>query len=246
MIGLIVISSGIAYFLSLPFASLLQGTNYRVIPFLYRAKRWLSACFVGFFLSATIAALAELFLRGVLRYPVSAFVYLLNGAFTLVLHKKMRLRLTVTNRLARMLVASIILFILLFFPLRFVGWEFLWGALPSLSPFVLVLSAVLLEPFERRNNDRYIKRAKAILDATSAIKIGITGSYGKTSVKNALETYIANMTDRFMGSIQYTPEEYPKFENAEVRTFGIYVIYTILNEEDANNLFKQIENELKN
>ena len=32
---------------------------------------------------------------------------------------------------------------------------------------------------------------------------------------------------------EYMPEEKPKVENAQVRTFGPYVIYTILSESDS-------------
>lgn len=48
------------------------------------------------------------------------------------------------------------------------------------------LASFLLYPFEKLNNDRYVKRAKAELRKAPLIKIGITGSYGKTSCKNIL------------------------------------------------------------
>jgi UDP-N-acetylmuramoyl-tripeptide--D-alanyl-D-alanine ligase len=41
-------------------------------------------------------------------------------------------------------------------------------------------------PFEALNNMRYIRKAKDVLDKLSAIKIGITGSFGKTSCKHIL------------------------------------------------------------
>ncbi len=62
---------------------------------------------------------------------------------------------------------------------------------PLLAPFVLLLAYYINEPFERANNRRYIKRTKQALDAADVIKIGITGSYGKTSVKNILTTLLS-------------------------------------------------------
>ena len=39
---------------------------------------------------------------------------------------------------------------------------------------------------ERANNRRYIRDCKRVLDQSDIVKIGITGSFGKTSVKNIL------------------------------------------------------------
>ncbi len=56
----------------------------------------------------------------------------------------------------------------------------------SLCEPITRLTSFLLYPLEKLNNDRYVKRAKAELSAVPIIKIGITGSYGKTSCKNIL------------------------------------------------------------
>jgi UDP-N-acetylmuramoyl-tripeptide--D-alanyl-D-alanine ligase len=49
------------------------------------------------------------------------------------------------------------------------------------------ISAAIIKPFERLNNRRYIKKAVKKLDGFERLfRIGITGSYGKTSVKNIL------------------------------------------------------------
>lgn len=59
-------------------------------------------------------------------------------------------------------------------------------ALISLCEPITRLTSFLLYPFEKLNNYRYVKRAKADLSAVPVVKIGITGSYGKTSCKNIL------------------------------------------------------------
>lgn len=58
---------------------------------------------------------------------------------------------------------------------------------------VLILSRAVsagvcaaISPFESLNNKRYIKRAKEKISSLNAFKIGITGSFGKTSCKNIL------------------------------------------------------------
>ena len=43
----------------------------------------------------------------------------------------------------------------------------------------------------------------------------------------------------------YIPEETPKLENAEVRVYGNYVCYAILNERDRATFFHTIEEELR-
>lgn len=68
--------------------------------------------------------------------------------------------------------------------------------------FAAVLSVVNV--FERMNNLRYERRARAALRADrDLIRIGITGSFGKTSVKGALA---AMLSVRF--NVLATPESY--------------------------------------
>lgn len=70
-----------------------------------------------------------------------------------------------------------------------IGWlrYFFICFTPLLMPFNVLLAFILMQPFEQINNKNYIIRAKRKLAKNKAlIKIGITGSYGKTSVKNML------------------------------------------------------------
>lgn len=74
---------------------------------------------------------------------------------------------------------------------------------PMLAPFILIVSNFAMKPLENAISDKYIKRTKQLLDDSRLIKIGITGSYGKTSVKEILKTLL---------SVKYrvlaTPESY--------------------------------------
>lgn len=58
--------------------------------------------------------------------------------------------------------------------------------------------------FERLNNARYEKRAQKRLNRDGLIKIAITGSYGKTSVKNFLETILSQIQcSEYAAKLQY-------------------------------------------
>ena len=60
---------------------------------------------------------------------------------------------------------------------RFVPIAFL----PLLFPFLAALAGLLMKPFELCHNRRFIARAKKKLASSPCIKVGITGSFGKTS-----------------------------------------------------------------
>lgn len=70
-------------------------------------------------------------------------------------------------------------------------------ALPLLLPFIFAFANAVSCAFETPRNARFVKRAAEKLSAAKAangapvIKIGITGSYGKTSVKNILATILS-------------------------------------------------------
>lgn len=54
---------------------------------------------------------------------------------------------------------------------------------PLLMPALCALSSVLMKAYELPRNNRYIRRAGKLLAESPCIKIGVTGSFGKTSVK---------------------------------------------------------------
>lgn len=63
--------------------------------------------------------------------------------------------------------------------------------MPILCPFILFLAYCLNEPFEAIGRWRYVKIAKHKLNRYKVTRIGITGSYGKTSVKEILRTLLS-------------------------------------------------------
>ncbi len=63
---------------------------------------------------------------------------------------------------------------------------------PLLVPIIVFLSALITAPFENLNNFRYIKKAtKTLSERKDLIKIGITGSYAKTTVKTILASILS-------------------------------------------------------
>lgn len=73
-----------------------------------------------------------------------------------------------------------------------------------LSPLVFALSAAAVYPVEQAVARIYTEGCEKALDAkTDLVRIGVTGSYGKTGVKNILATFLA---EKF--KVYATPESY--------------------------------------
>lgn len=80
----------------------------------------------------------------------------------------------------------------------------IYAILFALSPFVILLSNLINKPMELSINNGYIKDAKRILsECKNLTVIGVTGSYGKTSVKYYLNTLL-----RAKYNVLMTPESY--------------------------------------
>ncbi len=58
------------------------------------------------------------------------------------------------------------------------------GAFALLHPVVIDVALALTGPLERRVNERFVRSARQVLDRVAPVVVGITGSYGKTTVKN--------------------------------------------------------------
>ena len=63
--------------------------------------------------------------------------------------------------------------------------------MPLLTPYILFLAYLINEPLEEGIKRYYVRRAKIKLDKSGVLKIGITGSYGKTSIKEILKTILS-------------------------------------------------------
>ena len=54
-------------------------------------------------------------------------------------------------------------------------------------PFVLIAANFLTKAYEEPHNRRFVRKAQEALQKSPCVKVGITGSFGKTSVKNFIE-----------------------------------------------------------
>lgn len=95
-------------------------------------------------------------------------------------------KLVITKRAARILAVALVLQITLIIMVSLSGHAFLWLAVVQFVPFALILANLLLRPFEAHVQARFRREAVARLQQVKPKIIGITGSFGKTSVKHIL------------------------------------------------------------
>ena len=97
----------------------------------------------------------------------------------------------ITQRVKRQIATMVILGILLGI---FVNNKRLLIFLSGISPWLLIYPMGLItQPIEKYVQNKFKDEAKQILDNhTGLIKIGITGSYGKTSTKNVIQSIISS------------------------------------------------------
>lgn len=79
-------------------------------------------------------------------------------------------------------------------------------------------------------------------------EVGIFHSQSKreaNKIKQQIETYLDEMKEEQSAFIaSYAPDELPKLEEAEIRQFGNYTVYTILFREDRDNVFQALNKRL--
>lgn len=131
---------------------------------------------------------------GLIFYLIFCIVYIVNQYSA-----PQKTPLKYTSRMTRMVaVYAILVFVLsmLFLNLSFLYLPyFQYGAIgltPMFVPLLVCLAYYITYPFETLHNKSFIRKAKKQLTShKNLIKIGITGSYGKTSVKNILSILLS-------------------------------------------------------
>ena len=78
-----------------------------------------------------------------------------------------------------------------------------FAVMPMLLPLVLGLANGILSVFENARNKKFVKRAGQVLDECKITRVGVVGSFGKTSVKNILKTLLSEKY-----SVVETPASY--------------------------------------
>jgi len=100
--------------------------------------------------------------------------------------KDSKKKLVATTRAKRIFIPAYIIAIASAIPFAFFSHPWLWIISVQLLPFLLILVNMVLQPFEDALQLKYWKEAhNKVLDYQPKV-IGITGSYGKTSIKHIL------------------------------------------------------------
>jgi UDP-N-acetylmuramoyl-tripeptide--D-alanyl-D-alanine ligase len=114
---------------------------------------------------------------------------------------KVKVDLKVTPRIRRLIVAlSITYFLITLFVvwmgstyMEFVRFSMI-AFLPMLTPFILLFCSYILYPYEALVHQHYLRKATKKMmqpEFSNLIRIGITGSWGKTSCKNILKVMLS-------------------------------------------------------
>lgn len=116
----------------------------------------------------------------------SFIIYIMMTFF--IMPKKAKKPLVYTNRVKRMIVISILLNII-FIILSYLIYKnlLILPFISMLNPYLMFIVDKINDPINKMINNKYINEAKRILnDSKNLTIIGITGSYGKTSMKTFL------------------------------------------------------------
>ena len=116
-------------------------------------------------------------------------------SLVMCLPKKAKKPLVYTPRIKRQIITTAIIAIAAIIPMALSGGiEYIYCCLIGLfflAPVVIMISAVINKPIEKSISLSFVNDAKNILGSMHDMKIiGVTGSYGKTSVKYYLNTLL--------------------------------------------------------
>ena len=169
-------------------------------------RRWIAANQNRAYLKGFVVAIVSLlsmtalsFFAGVWTYLIASCILFTGGLVSFILYKRVpaKKQLVLTRRVQRLLAVHIAFYAILFAIVDCVGdyvvqVRALPFALPALWVWTVALSAKIAQPIENHINKGFFKDAQRILSGRPGlIKIGITGSYGKTSTKFILGTLLA-------------------------------------------------------
>ena len=206
---LAVVSTVLMIFVGYKLLQVLQLTGYKLNGFVKWFKEtkmsYVSRLFMLSFLSMaamliTNVLLADFFVEKVLSYMSILFYILFSSLFIMNLFApKQKTPLKYTKRMTRLVSVFAVLVGLFTWLIQYLGYKYIpylsfgiIGIIPVMLPLFVFLAYFITWPIEKLISSSYIKKAKTKLDNRKDLKvIGITGSYGKTSVKNILETILS-------------------------------------------------------
>lgn len=188
------------FVLAIYFLHMFQLNSYKP----HEQRKWLKDNFVpaiiGKNLTSTVALVALFF--GTVGKIIASIFFVIGGLLNLP--KKAKKPLVYTNRIKRMLITLSMLIVALVFAVTFAKVLWLLPIFLFISPLLVLLANLINHPVEKSINNYYINDAKKMIESSKDLKvIGITGSYGKTSVKFYLKKLLSAKYNVLM-----TPESF--------------------------------------
>ncbi len=214
--------------ISYKFFQAIQQCGYRSGPYLKWLKKRDNVYLIRILMLSLLSVLGFLlvnmslsFIDNVIVNYAGFFVYFLFLAiyFGSERKEKSKVPLVYTKRMVRLIITfallTIILSLLLIFSVNLIAIPFSSNLLskfryailclsPLAVPYLVLLAYEINQPLEKSINKKYYDACKAKLASSpNLIKIAITGSYGKTSVKNVL---LEILSQKY--KVLATPESY--------------------------------------
>lgn len=175
--------------------TIIQQKNYKLEKNNRRIKAERILFFLCCMLSAIILTTMSFFKFWLPTSALMLIIVLFLAGWVSKLNKNTKVPLKYTNRMIRLIILYLVVLIsvlsLFLFLLQSVYMVFAAFMLLAFNAILLDIINKIASIFENLNNQRYISRAALKLAAPSIYKIGITGSWGKTSVKNILTELLA-------------------------------------------------------
>lgn len=205
------VSTVLMIFVGYRLLQMLQLTGYKLKSYFkwfketkcsYNSRLFMLA-FLSFLSMALTNVLLEDFFTGkmhIFSYFSILFYLLFCSMFIINLfNAKQKTPLKYTKRMIRLVVVYTILVAAATWGIEYIGYKYfplisfgLISIVPLFLPLFVFLAYFITWPIEKMISNSYIKRAKNELKKHENLKIiGITGSYGKTSVKNILSTILS-------------------------------------------------------
>lgn len=211
------INTAIALILARKFMQIMQSSGYEKPPYDKWTYRKDNVYYIRLCMMVMLSFMAYLLFCVVFSYTqkqwnsYAGFTFYAFFAWMYIhfdFKRKNKSRLVLTARAVRLSVTFCIIYylytLLVLFLIQTIGYlvkdnyyfvDVRFGILcvtPLMIPVLVGGANFINKPFENANNKKYIERTKKTLkDADGLIKIGLTGSYGKTSVKEILKTILS-------------------------------------------------------
>ena len=206
-----IVSTVLMIFVGYRLLQMLQLTGYKFKTYLKWFKEtkysYVSRLFMLAFLSFLSMILTNVLLEDFFVGKMQIFSYISILGYLLfcslfivnMFNSKQKTPLKYTKRMIRLVVIYTIIVGFATLGIEYLGFKFfplisfgLISIVPLFLPVAVFLAYFITWPLEKLISRSYIKKAKKKLSERKDLKvIGITGSYGKTSVKNILSTILS-------------------------------------------------------